>query len=188
MSGRHDDEAALVARFCGGDGAAFTALVERHGRAVYGVVQRMVRDHDTADSLAQEAFVRLWKYRERFDRRYPVFPWLKRVVVRLALDHLRRARPEVSLDASPLEQAGRARSPLGEAAGRELQQRVLEAAGNLSDAKREILLLRVVEDLSYQEIAVRLGCSIGTVMSRLHRARSDMKRSLGGLLEAYGHG
>jgi len=180
------DEKELVARFCRGDGASFTALVKHHSRAVYGVAYRMVSDHDTADSLAQEAFVRLWNYRERFDPRYPAFPWLKRVVVRLCLDHL-RARKTVSLDAAP-ETISSRQDPLRDAVGQELRELVFEAAGRLSEPKREILLLRVVEELSYQQIAQRLGCSIGTVMSRLHRARSEMKRLLAGLLEVQGNG
>jgi RNA polymerase sigma-70 factor (ECF subfamily) len=182
------DERDLVDRFCRGEGAAFTQLVQRHSRAVYGVAYRMVRDHHLADGLAQEAFVRLWKHRERFDPRYPAFPWLKRVVVRLCLDQLRANKKVVSLDVVGEPQDVQQRGPLQEVVGRELHEKVLAAAGRLSDAKREILLLRVVEGLSYQQISARLDCSIGTVMSRLHRARTDMKQSLTGMLEVQGNG
>jgi RNA polymerase sigma-70 factor (ECF subfamily) len=138
------------------------------------------RDHHRAEEIVQEAFVKLWRQPpDAGERAYP--SWLRRVVTNLAINALKRTRrpgalPEFSTDAA-MRTDRRPEEP-GEAA--EDLQRVREAMDRLDPAKRAILMLRAGEQLSYEEIATHLGVPVGTVMSRLNRARSalmdEMKR------------
>jgi RNA polymerase sigma-70 factor (ECF subfamily) len=143
------------------------------------VALRIVRAHDVADDVAQEAFVRAWRSLDRFDLARPFGPWVCRIAANLAVNHVRspRAREEGLPD-------GRAETPCGDAGplGRILDaeaKRLLDGAvARLSPDQRAVFVLRTVEEMSYEEIAVALGISQGTVMSRLFRARERLARAL----------
>jgi RNA polymerase sigma-70 factor (ECF subfamily) len=176
------DDAALVRAAQSGDSAAFTAIVERYQRRVYRVAYGLVRSHEDADDLAQEAFVRAWQALDRFRVGEPLYPWLARIVTNLAYSLFRRRkrRPETSIE--PLVEAGMQwgadDDPADHAADRERAAHLIEAFEELSEDHRAILVLRVVDGLSYDEIARTLEIAPGTVMSRLSRARAELKSRL----------
>jgi len=179
------DESFLIARARRGDPSAFEEIVRLYQRRVYGVALRIVRAHDVADDVTQEAFLRAWRSLDRFDLERPFGPWVCRIAANLAVNHVRspRAREE-GLPDGHAETRSSAPGPLGALLDAE-GARVLETAmGQLPQEQRAVLVLRVVEDLSYAEIAETLGISPGTVMSRLFRARERLAQALSPYLGA----
>src|SRR5262245_43302981 len=176
------DDAALVAASQRGDQAAFGEIVRRYQRAVHRLAWSLTRNASDADDLAQETFVRAWGAIGRFEVGSPLYPWLARIVTNLAfsLFRHRRRRPETSIE--PLVEAGRQwgvdDDPAEHSALSERDARLRECFGELAPEHQAVLALRAVEDLSYDEIARVLSIPIGTVMSRLSRARSELKRRL----------
>ena len=173
------DEPDLVRAAQRGDEAAFTEIVRRYQRPVYRVAFALTRNASDADDLAQEAFVRAYRALGRFRADEPLYPWLSRITVNLAysLFRHRKRRPETSIE--PLVEAGQqwaaGDDPAAETAGRERDAHLGEAFAQLSPEHQTILTLRVVEELSYEEIARTLQVPVGTVMSRLSRARSELR-------------
>jgi RNA polymerase sigma-70 factor (ECF subfamily) len=176
------EEATLVRAAQGGDAAAFTALVRHFQRPVYRIAYGLTRNAADADDLAQETFVRAFQAIGRFRVGEPLYPWLARIATNLAfsLFRRRRRRPETSIE--PLVEAGKQwgvdDDPAVHAERGERDLRVQAAFGRLSDEHQAVLALRVVQDLSYEEIATTLRIPPGTVMSRLSRARAELKKLL----------
>jgi RNA polymerase sigma-70 factor (ECF subfamily) len=173
------DEGFLVARAKRGDAAAFEALVRRHQRRVYAVARRIVRAHDVADDVSQEAFVRAWRSLDRFEAGRPFAPWVCRIAANLAINHVRSPRArEDGLPEGRAETPARDVGPLGAVLDAEAG-RVLDAAvAALPAEQRAVFVLRAVEEMSYEAIAEALSLSPGTVMSRLFRAREKLARAL----------
>jgi RNA polymerase sigma-70 factor (ECF subfamily) len=172
-------EAALVRAAQGGDQAAFTEIVRHFQRPIYRVAYALTRNASDADDLAQETFVRAYQAIGRFRAGEPLYPWLSRIAVNLtySLFRRRKRRPETSIE--PLVEAGRQWAadddPAERAAESEQHERLAAAFGELSHEHQAVLSLRVVEDLSYDDIARTLGVPAGTVMSRLSRARVELR-------------
>jgi RNA polymerase sigma-70 factor (ECF subfamily) len=184
-AGAGPDETFLLARARQGDLAAFEEVVRRYQRRVYGVALRIVRAHDVADDVAQEAFVRAWRSLDRFDLGRPFGPWVCRIAANLAVNHVRspRAREEALPDGhaeTPSADPG----PLGRVLDAEAKRVLDEAVAGLGPEQRAVFVLRAVEEMSYEEIAEALGISPGTVMSRLFRARARLARALAPYLGA----
>jgi RNA polymerase sigma-70 factor (ECF subfamily) len=168
-----DDE--LLRRSLDGDRTAFSGLVRRHQRSLYRYLLRMVGVPDEAMDLTQEAFVRAWQALPEWEPSARFRTWLFRIGSNAALDVLRRRK---TVEFVPLDDAF---EPVHAGPGPERQAqatqeiRQLEAAlARLTPDHRQILLLREIEDMSYDEIARVLGLSEGTVKSRLARARSAL--------------
>jgi RNA polymerase sigma-70 factor (ECF subfamily) len=176
------EEAALVRSAQGGDQKAFTAIVRAYQRHVYRVAYSLSRNASDADDLAQETFVRAYQAIGRFRVGEPLYPWLARIATNLtfSLFRSRRRRPETALE--PMLEAGAQwgvnDDPADHAAAGERDTRVRAAFEKLSPEHQAVLALRAVQDLSYQEIADALRVPPGTVMSRLSRARAELKRLL----------
>ncbi len=172
-------EADLVRAAQGGDQAAFAEIVRHFQRPVYRVAYALTRNAADADDLAQETFVRAYQAIGRFRVGEPLYPWLSRIAVNLAysLFRRRRRRPETPIE--PLVEAGRQfgveDDPAEHAAEAERHARLAEAFGALSVEHQAVLTLRVVEDMTYEEIARTLNVPVGTVMSRLSRARTELR-------------
>ncbi|HXY38530.1 MAG TPA: sigma-70 family RNA polymerase sigma factor [Vicinamibacteria bacterium] len=173
------DETFLLARARQGDLSAFEEVVRRYQRRVYGTALRIVRCHDVADDVSQEAFVRAWRSLDRFDTARPFGPWVCRIAANLALNHVRspRAREE-ALPEEQKEARSEAPGPLQALLDEEGRRVLDEAIGELSEEQRAVFVLRAFEELSYAEIAEALGLQPGTVMSRLFRARARLARTL----------
>jgi RNA polymerase sigma-70 factor (ECF subfamily) len=164
-----------------GDSAAFAVLDRRHQDAVYRFVLRMVGTRDEALDLTQDAFVRAWQALPQWQPEAQFRTWLFRIASNAALDALRRRRV---VEFEPLNDAFEAAADEPDPEKRlELKRRVaaLEASlAKLSAEHREILLLREVENMTYEEIGAVLGLSEGTVKSRLARARAALLEVHGG--------
>ena len=173
----HLDETDCIARAQRGEAAAFSELVARHQERIYRFLLRLTRSQEDARELAQETFLSAYQALPRWRADARLSTWLFRIARNQALDRLRRAR---RVEFVPLDDvlAGQlpASTPTPEAA-LQARQRVaaLEAAlARLSVEHREILLLRDIEDLPYEDIAAVLGISLGTVKSRIARARAGL--------------
>ena len=174
------EDSYLIARARQGDLPAFEEVVRRYQRRVYGVALRIVRAHDVADDVAQEAFVRAWRSLDRFDLGRPFGPWVCRIAANLAVNHVRspRAREE-GLPEGPAETPAPDPGPLGAVLDEEAGRLLDAAVAQLPAEQRAVFVLRAVEEMSYAEIAEALSLSPGTVMSRLFRARERLARALG---------
>jgi RNA polymerase sigma-70 factor (ECF subfamily) len=184
------DDLSLVRRARAGDDRAFQALVVRYQRKVYAVALGIVRDTDTAWDVAQEAFVRAHGHLAGLEGEEAFSKWLLRITSHLAIDSVRRERRSLKDAVEDVTEAelhgageGILSTPLGldpadNALRRELAGRMADALGQLPEIHREILVLRELEGLSYEELAARLKIQKGTVMSRLFHARKKMQALL----------
>jgi RNA polymerase sigma-70 factor (ECF subfamily) len=179
-AGPPDD--ALIAAAQRGDQAAFAEIVRRYQRAVYRVAYALTRNAADADDLAQETFVRAWGAIGRFEIGQPLYPWLARIGTNLAysLFRTRKRRPETPLE--PLLEAGQQwgveDDPAEHLARSERDERLRTCFVALAPEHQAVLALRAIKDLSYDEIAQALNVPVGTVMSRLSRARADLRRRM----------
>ena len=188
-------DARLAAQAMQGDRQGFAELVRRHQGTVYRIVHRILRDDAEAGDAAQEAFLKAFRNLASFDPTRPFAPWLYRIARNQALDMLRRkgASPELLERESATEDAddhgtagavGRdvadesVPDALTALEGDELRFRVAGALGALDAKYREVIELYHFENLKYDEIAQTLGIPIGTVMTRIHRARARLASSL----------
>jgi len=175
----------LVVRARRGDGPAREELARRLRPPAYSLALQLLRNPDDALDCAQDGLLRFFGSLHRLDEGRPVKPWLLTIVRNRARDLLRRrrVRRHESLepsdpDAPPRQIFDPAPGPRVRAERRELQRRVWKALGRVPDSHREILVLREYQDLSYSEIARTLNIPVGTVMSRLHRARKALREVL----------
>ena len=170
-------DADLVRLAKRGDRHAFGHLVRGHQRRIFAIGLRWLRNAEDADDLVQETFVRAWQALPGFDDTRAFAPWLVTIAVNRAKTKLSRARPAEEIDETVV---WRGPSPEEDAERAILARDVNAAVAALPEEQRIVLHLRAVEDLSYREIADALGIPVGTVMSRLSRAREVLRRSLGG--------
>jgi RNA polymerase sigma-70 factor, ECF subfamily len=179
-----DDVRSTVERARRGDRAAFGALVRSYQRRVYMTALRLLGNHDDASDVAQESFIRAFRGLGSFDGRSDFFTWLYRIVVNVALNHLRRVRRQRSVSLEDVQLP----EPLLQQAGDdprrvlEMKQMVLEidaALAELSDALRATVVLVALEGMPYREAAAILECSEGTVAWRMHEARQKLRQRLG---------
>lgn len=188
------DDKDLVLAAQRGDREAFRTLFERYHRRAYALALGIVRHTDDALDVVQDAFIKAHKYLDKFEGNSSFYTWLYRIVMNLAIDHLRkhrRVRP-VELDETRLDEnnvdEGLLPSLLGGNPGRalmdkEIRERIDVALGELSENHRSVLVMRELEGLSYEEMATAMGCSKGTIMSRLFHARKNMQARLIDLVE-----
>jgi RNA polymerase sigma-70 factor (ECF subfamily) len=166
-----------------GNPMAFRVLVERYKKKAYYTALKLVGDSDDAYDISQEAFIRVYNARRRYDVTHPFYAWFYAILRNLARNHLRKRSIR-------LEYAVRTRrfrkqslevsdSPECIAEADESRKAVWAAIGKLSYEHREIIMLRHFEDLSYEEIAKLLGIAVGSVMSRLYYARKRLRDLLG---------
>jgi len=187
------DDKILVARCKEGDRDAFRSLVQKYERRIYGIVVGMIRDREEAWDLTQEVFMKVYRHIGSFEGNSSLYTWMYRITVNLCIDYIRK-RKAVSLeydDARSHDGPVGLDSPVGKPADtppqrllrEEMVGKVNQALERLSPKHKQIVILREVEGLAYQEIADVLGISIGTVMSRLFHARRNMQRVLEKYLE-----
>ena len=182
LSATSPDSEGLLSRAKSGERAACDELARDHRRAAYIFALQLVGNADDAMDLAQEAMLRFFSTLDRFQTGRAVRPWLFTIIRNLARDFWRRnkVRRHQSLDDGipdlSAALADPAANPERDALAAERRQRLWKALSALAVGKREILVLRDFHDLSYAEIAQVLKIPIGTVMSRLHAARKNLRR------------
>jgi RNA polymerase sigma-70 factor (ECF subfamily) len=174
-----ESESGLLVQARQGSLLAFEEIVRRYQRRVYATAYRIVRRHEVADDVAQEAFIRAYRSLDRFDPGRPFGPWICRIAANLAVNHVRS--PQAREDALPdghAETPSSAPGPLQGVLAAEARAVLDRALGELPTEQRAVFCLRVFEELSYREIADALGIEMGTVMSRLSRAREKLREAL----------
>jgi|SRR5947209_4770042 len=179
----------LVRQSQRGDMVAFEELVLRHRDKIFARAFSMMRNEEEAVDLSQEAWVKGWQRLKQFQGDSSFLTWMTRIVINLCLDQLRkqkRHRAE-SIEMMEEESGGVERqmpvvevNPTAGLERAELRQRIDKAMAQLSVEHRTVLILHQFEELEYKEIAKRMQCSIGTVMSRLFYARRRMANLLAG--------
>lgn len=191
-----DDDGPLVAAAQAGDVDAFDTLVRRHQDRVYNQAWRLLGDHDEASDLVQEVFIRVYRKIHLYRGDAAFSTWLYRVTHNLAKNRWKQRERQgrsrtISLDQPhtdadddrPLDRPDEAPSPRAQAEGREMLALLEEQLQGLGFEHRQILLLRFVENLSYEEIAEVLDTNLGTVKSRICRARQELRRRMAPYIE-----
>ena len=179
----------LVKQAQKGNTVAFEELVARHRDRVYARAYSMLRNEEEAIDLSQEAWVKGWQRLAQFQGDASFLTWITRIVINLCLDQLRKQKRQraESIEEMDEESGGVERlmpiettSPSEGIERSELRARIDQALAQLSAEHRTVLVLHEFEDLEYREIAKRMECSIGTVMSRLFYARRKMAGLMAG--------
>ncbi len=174
---------SLIKRCLHGDQAAWDAIVRQHWRKVFNVAYKFVGKHDEAEDLAQDIFLKVFKSLDTFDRRANFQTWLISVSRNLCIDHYRSVRKEREtidrdVDANELTPAAPEPSPMAALEQRDRVELLREALAALPESLRTAVLLRDIQELSYQEIADRLQLPEGTVKSRINRGRTELARQI----------
>jgi RNA polymerase sigma-70 factor, ECF subfamily len=180
----------LVTRCQAGDTEAFDELVTRYRTRVFGMIYNMVHSEQDAWDLAQDSFLKAWKSIKRFRGRSSFYTWIYRIVMNVTIDWLRKKQVKSggsefddSIQLKEVEPASKT-VPKSEAlphemmARSEIRARIDKAIAQLSPEQRAVILMKEIDDMQYHEIAEALGCSIGTVMSRLFYARKKLQNLL----------
>jgi RNA polymerase sigma-70 factor (ECF subfamily) len=189
LDGTSDEEA--IRRVLAGDRDAFKVLVERYQGRVFRLALRILRDEESARDAIQDAFLKAYSALSRFQGRSSFYTWLYRLVMNQCLDMKRRDKSDRHVEwedggtgetgaGAPLppEVAGVRFAPAASLMRKELRQRLAEAIERLPEGPRETLILREVDGFSYAEIAETQKIPKGTVMSRLHYARKQLRTYL----------
>lgn len=188
-SSNDKDVLSYIKKSLSGEAAAFEWIVKKYQKRIYFTVLQLVMNHDDADDVIQDTFIKAYTKLDTYDESYPFYPWLYRIAVNTALNHQKKKSRTRALSLDDLDgnnhQHDLSESPQQtfQAEGGELLSKLKVALGKIPPEQRAVFLLRVREELSYQEISETLQISIGTVMSRLSRARDKLRTLLNGYLE-----
>jgi len=189
MAAPHDADAQLMLRVKRGDTAAFATLVDKYKQPILNLVTRTLRDATEAEDLAQNVFVQVWKSRGRYRASAKFSTWLFTIARNLCLNEIRRRarHPAEPLDAphpehegEPLHQPPDAQtaSPPDALLHGELERKIEETLAALPENQRTAILLCRQEELSYEEIAAVVGCSLSATKSLIFRGRETLKQKL----------
>ena len=181
------DEPGVISRCQQGDQEALRAIFEQYQKKVYRIAYGVVREREDARDIVQEVFIKLFRSIKNFRGKSQFYTYLYRMTMNTALDHVRKMK---KTRASSLDEEG-SPQPTDEIEDRpdrifykkELEGKLKEALEKLPADQKATLIFREIEELSYQEIAGTMGCSIGTVMSRLHYGRRRLQELLRDVLK-----
>jgi RNA polymerase sigma-70 factor, ECF subfamily len=186
-----EEDRALIAKAQAGDMGAFRRLVERHQRRAFAIALSLVRDENDARELVQEAFLRVFKNLGGFQGGSSFFTWLYRIITNLSIDLIRKpGRQTVELEEARLDTDDGAdldlpllsrldgADPADVVRRREIAARLQTALDALPSYHRAVIVMREIDGLSYEEMALALSVSKGTIMSRLFHARQKLQRAL----------
>ncbi len=180
----------LVKRCQAGQTEAFDELVSRYRTRIFAMIYNMVHNEQDAWDLAQDSFVKAWKSINRFRRHSSFYTWVYRIVMNVTIDWLRKKQIKGagsefndSIQLKEIDPASRTVPkadplPHERMERSEIRAKIDNAIGQLSPEHRAVILMKEIEDMQYHEIAETLGCSIGTVMSRLFYARKKLQNLL----------
>jgi len=189
MPAEHDPDAALMLLVKQGDSGAFVQLVDKYKQPVMNVAYRMLRDATEAEDLAQNVFVQVYKSAHRYEVASKFSTWLFTIVRNLCLNEIRRRsrHPADSMDAAHPEQEDqplhqfedtKTFSPPDSLLQGELAEKIEQALGDLPENQRTAIVLCRQDELSYEDIAKVLGCSLSATKSLIHRGRETLKQKL----------
>lgn len=187
------DDLELVDRARTGNDEAFRALFERYHRRAYSLAVGVVRNRDDALDVVQDAFIKAHRHIGKFEGNSSFYTWLYRIVMNLAIDHIRKTKRGKPVEFTDAVGHGAESDSVGEDSllprildenpgkslvRKEMRAHIGTALGELSENHRAVLVMRELEGLSYEEMAEAMGCSKGTIMSRLFHARKNMQKRL----------
>ena len=189
MPGEPDSDAELMLRVKRGDRTAFEALVEKYKQHLMNFVQRTLRDEVEAEDLAQNVFLQVFKSRARYERTAKFSTWLFTIARNLCLNEIRRRsrHPAESIEETNVQHEDQPQKqyedknvalPVDALLHGELAEKIDEALDALPENQRSALLLCRQEELSYEEIAEIIGCSLAATKSLIHRGRETLKEKL----------
>jgi len=190
--GTSQTDIELVRRVQAGEKKAFDVLVLKYQQKVVNLVMRYVRDQHIAMDIAQEAFIKAYKGLKNFRGDSAFYTWLYRIAINTAKNHLvtmSRRLPTSDIDAQEAEQYEGAEglhetgTPESEMQKDEIHQVIIEAIQSLPDDLRTAITLREIEGFSYEEISDAMDCPIGTVRSRIFRARETIEMKMAPLMD-----
>jgi RNA polymerase sigma-70 factor, ECF subfamily len=173
-----DEDQALVQRFADGDPTAFDALVQKYRRQVYAVARRFTRNHEEADDLAQETFVRVYQNIGSFRQESSFRTWLLRITSNLALNVQKSGRIAKDSGAELDDTYDLNQPALEGILEAERQQALQRAIAQLPPKQRQTLLLKTYRDLTCEEVAAVMNCSVGTVKANVFNALKRLKSLL----------
>src|SRR5215831_18875310 len=174
---------SLIEQCLSGDQSAWETIVQQNWRKVFNVAYKFVGKHDEAEDLTQDIFLKIFRALGTFDRRANFQTWIISISRNLCIDHYRSVRKERQtiardVDSSELQPATHERGPYAQAEHQDLRAQLRQALETLPVALRPAVVLRDLQELSYQEIAERLGLPEGTVKSRINRGRIELAQQL----------
>ena len=174
---------SLIEQCLAGDQAAWEQIVRQNWRKVFNVAYKFVGKHDEAEDLTQDIFLKIFKALNTFDRRANFQTWIISISRNLCIDHYRSVRKERQtiardVDSNDLQPATSERGPYAQAEHQDLKAQLRQALETLPITLRTAVVLRDLQELSYQEIADRLGLPEGTVKSRINRGRIELAHQL----------
>src|SRR5438270_4361501 len=174
---------ALIQRCLQGDQAAWELIVRQYWRKVFNVAYKFVGKHDEAEDLAQDIFLKIFRSLDTFDRRANFQTWLISISRNLCIDHYRSVRKEREtidrdVDANDLSPQSHDPGPVQVLEQRDRVELLRTAMAELPDTLRTAVLMRDIQELSYQEIADKLRLPEGTVKSRINRGRNELARQI----------
>ncbi|HEX2928450.1 MAG TPA: sigma-70 family RNA polymerase sigma factor [Candidatus Binatia bacterium] len=177
----------LVQKCQAGDMSAFEELVSRYHQKVFTVILGLLRSREDALEVAQETFFRAYRKIHSFQGDSSFYTWIYRIAVNLAIDAQRRQKRNPldfreSMDGVLEAQNEVAKDPFGDVHDKQLRENLIKAINDLTPEHKAVIVLRTIEGLSYKDIGAILGCSEGTVMSRLHYARKKLQEKLSAFL------
>lgn len=194
---KHDpgavDDKELVARAKSGDHDAFRVLFQRNHRRAYSLAYGVLQNQDDALDVVQDAFVKAHRHLDTFEGASSFYTWLYRIVMNLAIDHIRKHRRVRHVDFDDTLAHGVDESTVGDESllpsilgqnpkksllRKEIREQIDLALESLSENHRAVLIMRELDGLSYEEMAQAMNCSKGTIMSRLFHARKNMQKRL----------
>ena len=195
MIGPHPNEPELLKRCGRGDADAFGRLVSHYENTVFNVALRMVGNRHDAEDVAQNVFIKAFRKIRSFGGRSSFATWLYSIAVNESISERRRRSAksrkgavQMSVldgnDGDPYDPPGDGPAPDGRMQAGETHRRIEQAIAELDEEYRGVVVLRDIEGLDYRAIGEVLGCSRGTVKSRLHRARLELRQKLRGLVTA----
>ena len=174
---------SLIEQCLAGDQVAWEQIVRQNWRKVFNVAYKFVGKHDEAEDLTQDIFLKIFKALKTFDRRANFQTWIISISRNLCIDHYRSVRKERQtiardVDSNDLQPATSDRGPYAQAEHQDLRAQLRQALETLPMTLRTAVVLRDLQELSYQEIADRLGLPEGTVKSRINRGRIELAHQL----------
>jgi RNA polymerase sigma-70 factor, ECF subfamily len=184
MTVQRSDDLDLISRFNDGDTSAFAEIVNKYQDKVYNLCRHMLRNADDAEDAAQDVFLKAYQALPKFQPEASLYTWLYRIATNTCIDYKKKPIFESLFgdygegEILVHDRASDAPSPEKLYQSKQIDQALQESLGKLSLKLRAIIILKEIEELSYEEIAETLEISMGTVKSRIARAREELQKSM----------